>query len=59
MSKAKTKPKIRVCVTLDKEVIDRIQEGGYKLSTVTNIMLLAFLDPQVEITKKREERPHE
>ena len=52
MKKAEKKPKVRVCVTLDKDIIDRIQDGGYKLSTVANIMLQAFLDPNVEIKRK-------
>lgn len=40
--------KSRICVTLDKELIDGIKDKDLALSTVVNLLLKAFLDPTIE-----------
>jgi hypothetical protein len=40
--------KKRICITIDEIVLNKMKEEGWQLSTVTNLLLKAFLDPKIE-----------
>jgi hypothetical protein len=51
--------KIKKMISLDEDIVREIKKRGLKLSTITNQMLLVFLDPNIELVATKKEKTND